>query len=100
VTADVISLRPVPVLVPRPGGRPVLVPSARRTPRPVPVPVLGGPVTVEWDEYRGVYAAVCDRCCESLDAVRLDHAHEWAEAHRCDPELAALLAEVLTRRAA
>jgi hypothetical protein len=90
VTADVISLRPRP--------RPRPVPFARRS-RPA-VPVLGGPVAVEWDECRGLDVAVCDGCCETLDALSLDQAHEWAEGHRCDPELAALLAEVLTRRAA
>ena len=95
MTADVISLRPRLVPVPRRRTRPVLVPAAFRA-RPA---VLGGPV-VEWDEYRGVHVAVCDRCCETLDAVRLDQAHQWADTHDCDPELAALLAEVLTRRAA
>jgi hypothetical protein len=57
-------------------------------------------VDVEWDEFRGLHVAVCDRCCETLDALHLEQAHEWAEAHHCDPELAALLAEVLNRRAA
>jgi hypothetical protein len=100
--ARVIPVRPrlVPVLAPRPrpATRPVPVLAARR-PRPA-VPVVGGLVAVEWDEFRGVYVAVCDRCCESLDALHLDQAHEWAEGHCCDPELAALLAEVLDRRAA
>lgn len=73
---------PVPYLVPvRPDpSPPVLVPDA--------------PVTVEWDPTRSVYAAVCHRCLDQVDAFVLADAHEWATGHDCDPELAALLAEV------
>jgi hypothetical protein len=52
---------------------------------------------VEWDGVRGLYVAVCDRCCETLSTDRSDQADEWAETHTCDPELAALLAAI-TRR--
>jgi hypothetical protein len=54
-------------------------------------------VQVEWDGVRGLYVSVCGRCCESFTTVRFDQAHEWADTHTCDPELAALLADV-TRR--
>lgn len=59
-----------------------------------------GPVSVEWDEGRATYVVVCERCAESLLTERLDQAHDWADEHHCDPELAALLAEVVDRRAA
>ncbi|MGH3344797.1 MAG: hypothetical protein ACRDPK_18385 [Carbonactinosporaceae bacterium] len=84
-TAKVIQLRPVLPGRPRP----------RR-------PVLGsdGSVLLEWDEGRGLHVAVCDRCTETASSERLDQAHEWAEEHRCDPELADLLARVLDQKAA
>ena len=69
-----------------------------RPPRPGSVP--DGPVSVEWDEGRGMYVAVCRRCLEWLFTERIEQAHTWSDEHRCDPELAALLAEVLERRAA
>jgi hypothetical protein len=71
----------------------------RRPHRPAarPVPVL---VSVEWDEARGLYAMACERCCESATTHRLEDADAWAETHRCDPELAALLAAVLSGTAA
>jgi hypothetical protein len=62
-----------------------------------PVPVL---VSVDWDQARALYVAACNRCCETTTTHRLDQAEEWAENHRCDPELAALLADVLTGTAA
>jgi hypothetical protein len=55
---------------------------------------------VEWDEGRQMYVAACDRCTEAVFIERLDQAHEWADEHRCDPELVALLTAVLHRRAA
>jgi hypothetical protein len=63
-------------------------------------PGQDGPVSVDWDEGRQMYIAVCERCAETLLTARLDQAHDWADEHRCDPELVALLAEVLDRRAA
>jgi hypothetical protein len=71
---------------------------ARRPGRPAarPVPVL---VSVEWDEGRGMYLAACNRCCESATLHLHDDADAWAETHRCDPELAALLA-IITGHAA
>jgi hypothetical protein len=70
-------------------------------PRIVPArPGQDGSVSVEWDEGRGMYVAVCTRCTETLTTARLTQAHGWVDEHHCDPELAALLAEVLDRRAA
>lgn len=62
--------------------------------------ILDPPVTVEWDSIEEVYNAICVRCTEGLSTPRLDLAHNWAETHRCDPELAALLAAVTRRTAA
>jgi hypothetical protein len=56
--------------------------------------VVPGPVSVEWDEGRGLYVVACRRCTETVLPSRLDEAEELAETHRCDPELAALLAEI------
>ena len=77
----------------RPGRRP-------RRPGSVLSYVTDDHVSVLWDEYRGLYVAVCERCCEGLDTERSDQAEDWAASHRCDPELAALLADVTTRRRA
>jgi hypothetical protein len=77
------NVTPLPVRRPRPTGRPVTV-----------------PVSVEWDEGRGLYLVACDRCCEAATTYRLEDADGWAETHRCDPELAALLATVLDQVAA
>jgi hypothetical protein len=57
-------------------------------------------VSVEWDGVRGLYIAVCRRCCETFTTERFDQSHHWAETHTCDPELAALLADItaITRR--
>jgi hypothetical protein len=63
--------------------------------RPVPVPI-----SAEWDEAHGLYVAACERCCETATAHRIDQAEEWVETHRCDPELVALLADVLSGTAA
>jgi hypothetical protein len=52
------------------------------------------PTTVEWDPIAGVWDAVCARCLDGISTPRLDEAHEWAEEHHCDPELAALLASI------
>lgn len=68
--------------------------------RPRPVRARPAFVPVEWNEGRGLYVAVCSRCTENLTTERFEQAHTWAEDHRCDYELAVLLAEVLKRRAA
>jgi hypothetical protein len=79
----IIKLRPaVPARPVRPGSAP------------------DGLVSVEWDEGRGMYVAVCRRCMEWLFTESFEQAHAWSDEHRCNPELAALLAEVLDRRAA
>jgi hypothetical protein len=51
-------------------------------------------VSVEWDEGRELYVVACRRCTETVLPSRLEEAEDLAEGHRCDPELAALLAEV------
>ncbi|MFB9833810.1 hypothetical protein [Actinoallomurus acaciae] len=57
-------------------------------------------MSVEWDQARALYVAACERCFETATAHRLDQATEWADGHRCDPELVALLATVLSGTAA
>ncbi|GAB2824520.1 hypothetical protein GCM10027176_31290 [Actinoallomurus bryophytorum] len=88
--AKIIKLRPA--VLDRP------VPRVARPARPP----YGedGPVSVEWEEGRGLYVVVCNRCMEWLYTERFEQAHGWADEHHCDPELATLLAEVLGRRAA
>jgi hypothetical protein len=71
----------------------------RRPRRPAARPGLV-PVSVEWDEGRGLYVTACARCCESATLHHLADADTWAETHHCDPELAALLAVVLGQVAA
>ncbi|QXJ23621.1 hypothetical protein AGRA3207_004803 [Actinomadura graeca] len=58
------------------------------------------PVGVEWDEFRSLHIARCQCCAESFTSSRSGEADGWADTHRCDPELAALLALVTDRRAA
>jgi hypothetical protein len=58
------------------------------------------PVGVEWDEFRSLHLARCQRCAESFASSSCGEADDWADAHQCDAELAALLALVDTRRAA
>jgi hypothetical protein len=86
MTARVIPIRPRPSLAPSP--------SRPRPSRPVPVRPR---VALEWDGVRGVYVAVCRCCCDTLTTQRLDQAHDWADTHTCDPELAELLTAI-TRR--
>lgn len=57
-------------------------------------------VGVEWDEFRSLHIARCQRCADSFASPSPSDADEWADTHRCDPELAALLAFVTARRAA
>jgi hypothetical protein len=56
-------------------------------------------VRVVWDELRDLDVAVCDSCAESFASSRPGEVDGWADAHRCDAELAALLALVTSRRA-
>jgi hypothetical protein len=58
------------------------------------------PVGVEWDEFRSLHVARCQRCAESFASSSCGEVDDWADTHRCDAELAALLALVDTRRAA
>ncbi|MER7542035.1 hypothetical protein ABTW95_03410 [Spirillospora sp. NPDC127506] len=58
------------------------------------------PVGVEWDESGSLHIARCQRCADSLASPSCDEVDDWADTHRCDPELAALLALVTSRRAA
>jgi hypothetical protein len=98
MTAKVIPLRrrtvPVPSSPPRLGdGRP----SSSSSPAN-----LRDAVRVTLDDTRGVHVAVCDRCADSRSAYAdsLDWLLEWADTHRCDPELVALLASVCGQGAA
>ncbi|TYB49328.1 hypothetical protein [Actinomadura chibensis] len=58
------------------------------------------PVRVGWDELRGLDVAVCFSCAESFASSHVAGVDDWADGHRCDAELAALLALVTSRRAA
>jgi len=58
------------------------------------------PVTVEWDVVPGLHVARCVRCADSFTSSRIDQVEDWAATHRCDAELAALLAAVTGGRAA
>ena len=95
----------------------VLAVRPRRAARPRLVPVPSSPsssssassrsssssvpaVRVGRDELRGLDVAVCDGCAESFASSCCGEVDDWADMHRCDAELAALLALVDTRRAA
>jgi hypothetical protein len=58
------------------------------------------PVGVEWDEFRSLHVARCQQCADSFASSRAGEVDAWADTHHCDPEMAALLALVDTRRAA
>jgi hypothetical protein len=58
------------------------------------------PVGVEWDEFLSLHVARCQRCAESFASSRPGEVDDWADTHRCDAEMAALLALVDVRRAA
>ncbi|MBO2440294.1 hypothetical protein [Actinomadura nitritigenes] len=58
------------------------------------------PVGVEWDEFLSLHVARCQWCAESFASSRAGEVDDWADAHRCDAEIVALLALVDTRRAA
>jgi hypothetical protein len=96
MTTKVIPLRrrtvPIPSSRPRPGdGRPSPSPFNARD-----------AVRITFDDTRGVHVAVCDRCADSQSAYpdSLVWLLEWADSHRCDPELVVLLASVCGRGAA
>ncbi|WP_021591236.1 hypothetical protein [Actinomadura welshii] len=57
-------------------------------------------VGVEWDDFRSLHLARCQQCADSFASSSCGEVDDWADTHRCDPELAALLALVDTRRAA
>lgn len=59
-----------------------------------PVPAGPGRVSVEWDPINSLYIGVCTRCTDHLTTDSLDQVEQWASSHDCDPELAALLAEI------
>ncbi|CNF01468.1 Uncharacterised protein [Mycobacterium tuberculosis] len=58
------------------------------------------PIGVEWGEFRSLHVARCQRCTESFASSSCGEVDDWADAHRCDAEMAALLALVDVRRAA
>ncbi|MDA8368656.1 MAG: hypothetical protein M0026_02160 [Nocardiopsaceae bacterium] len=58
------------------------------------------PVGVQWDEFRSLHIARCQRCAEVFTSPRPGPVDAWADTHTCDEELAALLALIDTRRAA
>jgi len=52
---------------------------------------------------RGLDVAACSQCAESFTSTRPTEVDHWADTHRCDPELAALLTSITSaasRRAA
>jgi hypothetical protein len=51
-------------------------------------------VRLAFDDTRGIHVAACARCAETQDAYpdAVGWLLGWADAHRCDPELAALIA--------
>jgi hypothetical protein len=97
MTARLIVLRPRPV----PAARSVPFSSSQPSARsPVPSSWSVPLVRVEWDGVRGLNIARCSRCADSFTSTRVDAVEEWAATHRCDAELAALLAEITSGRAA
>ncbi|WP_412516222.1 hypothetical protein K8Z49_35240 [Actinomadura madurae] len=93
------------VLRPRPRPRFVAVPSPMSAPSPSRPPSSVSswdvwPVGVEWDEFRSLHIARCQQCADSFTSSRPGEVDDWADTHRCDPEMADLLALVDTRRAA
>ena len=58
------------------------------------------PVGVEWDEFRSLHVARCQRCADSFASPSCGEVDDWADTHHCDPEMATLLALVTARRAA
>lgn len=89
----------VRVLRPRPRPRFAVVP-APSSPSSVVSSWDVWPVGVEWDEFRSLHVARCQRCAESFASSSCGEVDAWADIHRCDAEVAALLALVDVRRAA
>ncbi|HEU5027391.1 MAG TPA: hypothetical protein VFV01_20900 [Spirillospora sp.] len=87
------------VLRPRPRTRFAVVPSPSSRPSSVSSWDVW-PVGVEWDEFLSLHIARCQRCAESFASSRSGEVDDWADTHRCDAELATLLALVDVRRAA
>jgi hypothetical protein len=56
-------------------------------------------VTITWSNLTGRHVAVCQHCAETAESHSSTWVLNWADDHRCDPELVALLAEI-TQRAA
>lgn len=52
------------------------------------------PVGVEWDEFLSLHVARCQRCADSFASSCSGEVDDWADAHTCDAEMAALLALV------
>jgi hypothetical protein len=54
-------------------------------------------VEVTWSDVADRYVAVCSNCLDHADAYPDGYGWlaDWADTHRCDPELAELLAAVL-----
>ncbi|MFF5265439.1 hypothetical protein ACFY4C_41710 [Actinomadura viridis] len=101
MTAHVATLRPRPRPRPR---RPGSVFSSRPVPAGRPAsswasPVVP-PVTLGWDDLRALHIARCERCADSFSSAFAGEVEDWAEVHRCDAELAALLVLVTSGRAA
>ncbi|NEA28323.1 hypothetical protein [Actinomadura bangladeshensis] len=95
----------VRVLRPRPRPRFVAVPSPSSGSSSSGSPSVVSswdvwPVGVEWDEFRSLHVVRCQRCADSFASARSGEVDDWADTHRCDPELGALLALVTSRRAA
>ncbi|MFF5261797.1 hypothetical protein ACFY4C_22900 [Actinomadura viridis] len=57
------------------------------------------PVTLGWDDVRALHIARCERCAASCASALASEVEGWAELHRCDAELAALLDQITGRAA-
>jgi hypothetical protein len=85
---------------------PSAVPKVRPVPSPSPSETLQPAVwivpliSITWDDVQALTIARCERCADSLASSDADQIDQWAEAHRCDPELAALLEQVTTGQVA
>ena len=106
MVARVRVLRPRPrfVAVPAPSSPSPSSPSGSSSAGSSRPPVVSSwdvwPVGVEWDEFRSLHLARCQRCADSFASSRCSEVDDWADTHHCDPEMTALLALVDTRRAA